>query len=126
MAGSNVVRQGQHKADALVGKCRPTDRVFLAAADVACVPLSKRFDAPGGEDLRAARQALAERTPLGSTDVVAIMEEAVTLFAPGSAQRTIVYIVDGPGLSGLDGVEYRRMLEGVRGQDQRRRPGDRS
>ncbi|NBV47062.1 MAG: hypothetical protein EBR86_15865, partial [Planctomycetia bacterium] len=102
--------------DALVSKCRPTDRVFLAAADVACVPLSKRFDAPGGEDLRAARQGLAERTPLGSTDVVAILEEAMKLFAPGAAQRTIVYIGDGPGLSGLDGVEYRRMLEGLRGR----------
>ncbi|MFM8282959.1 MAG: hypothetical protein ACKOCW_05305, partial [Planctomycetaceae bacterium] len=109
-------RHASAALEALVDKCRPADRLSLAACDIACVPLSKRFDAPTGDDLKAARLALEGRTPLGSTDIVAVLDEAATLFAPGSAQRTIVYIGDGPGLSGLDGGEYRRMLDGLRGR----------
>ncbi len=122
LVDTSASQSGEHRRaatealDALVGKCRPADRVFIAAADVTCVPLSKRFDVAGGDDLKAASLALSGRTPLGSTDIVGVLDEAATLFAPGSAQRTIVYIGDGPGLSGLDGADYRRMIEGLRGR----------
>ncbi|MBU6277298.1 MAG: hypothetical protein KGQ61_11730 [Planctomycetes bacterium] len=109
-------RRALEAVEAFVGKCRPADRVFLAAVDLSCTPLSKRFDGPTGGDIKGALAALANRTPLGSTDLITGIDEAAQLFAPGSAQRTMVYVGDGPGLMGLEAAEYRRMLDGLRGR----------
>ncbi|NCY02928.1 MAG: hypothetical protein EBX36_08475, partial [Planctomycetia bacterium] len=96
--------------EALVGlleAARPSDRFLPAAADVACVPLAEVFAAAGAPGIQQAIGGLDARTPLGSTDLIEVLDRATALLgaeelAGGTRGRAIVYIGDGPGLGGID------------------------
>ena len=103
----------------LLGGGRPADRYLPAAADVACVPLAAGFLPANDPAMRVAIDRLESRTPLGSTDLVEVLDSAAALFGeaalPGPADgRAIVYVGDGPGLGGIDPAEFQRILETLR------------
>ena len=102
-------------ASGLLQSARPEDRFLLAAADVSCVALSDRFVAAADPTIDTAFDRLDKRTPLGSTDLIEVLDRAVELFADQpSGTRSIVYIGDGPGLGGIDPGEFQRVLETLR------------
>ncbi len=107
---------GDHRVNAtravtsLLDKARDDDRYLVAASDIACTPLSTTFVTAGSAGSRSAVAALEARTPLGSTDMVAVLEGAAELFEASPAPRAIVYVGDGPGLAGVDTGEFRRVL----------------
>ena len=83
-SASQTGNHRQRAAAALTGlldEARAGDRFAIAAVDVACTPLSGGFHAAGAAPLKQAQLALDARTPLGSTDLVAVMEEATRQFA---------------------------------------------
>jgi hypothetical protein len=110
--------------DALAGMletARPADRYLAAAADVACVPLGDGFVPAGDPAAKTSLTALDARTPLGSTDLIEVLDRAVELVgetqaAAPSGGRSIVYIGDGPGLGGIDPGDFQRILETLRGK----------
>ncbi|MFM8892737.1 MAG: hypothetical protein ACKOTB_14165, partial [Planctomycetia bacterium] len=82
------------------------------------MPLSPGFAPPADASHSAALDKLSARTPLGSTDLIEIIDRGIELFgdqpaAAGSA-RAIIYVGDGPGLGGVDPVEFQRVLEALR------------
>jgi hypothetical protein len=114
-------RRGREALAGMLEAARPADLYLPAAADVACVPLSEGFVAARAPSLQGALAALAARTPLGSTDLIEILDRATELFgetkATGAASnRAIVYVGDGPGLGGIDPVDFQRVLETLRGK----------
>jgi hypothetical protein len=104
--------------EGLLEASRPRDTVLLAAADVSCVPLSPGFAPPADASHAAAIEKLSARTPLGSTDLIEIIDRGIELFgdqpALAGSARAIVYVGDGPGLGGVDPVEFQRVLEALR------------
>ena len=113
---TSASQTGDHRVNAaraavaLLDKAREDDRYLVAASDIACAPLSTTFAPARSAGSRAALAALEARTPLGSTDIVAVLEGAADLFEASPAPRGIVYIGDGPGLAGVDTGEFRRVL----------------
>jgi len=97
----------------ILGSARPADRFTVAAVDVASVPLCEGFHPAGSDTLREAVRKLDARTPLGSTDIVAGLEQAVAQF-DGDGPRTIIYIGNGPGLGGVDPDEFARVVDMLR------------
>ncbi len=82
--------------DALVAKLGEKDRVQLIAVDLYGTPLTDSFVAPTSAELNAAVAKLRERTPLGSTDMIAALKSGAAVFETKSTQRrAIVYIGDG-------------------------------
>jgi hypothetical protein len=115
-SASQTGRHRQRSLDGLAGlleKARPDDRFAVAAVDVSTTPLTTGFHKPGDAALAAAARGLDARTPLGSTDLVAALEEAVARFE-GSGSKSIVYIGDGPGLNGVDPDEFSRLVDLLR------------
>jgi len=115
-SASQIGRHRQRSLDALAGlreKARPTDRFAITAVDVGSTPLTEGFHAPNDEALAAAARGLDARTPLGSTDLVAVLEEAVARF-DGPGQRSIVYIGDGPAVNGVDPEDFARTIDLLR------------
>jgi len=102
--------------DGLLAAARPGDRFSIAAVDVACKPLADGFHAANAAPLKKARLALDARTPLGSTDIVSVLEEAVGQFDGTQGPRSIVYIGDGPGLSGIDTGDFTRLVDLMRAE----------
>ena len=102
--------------DGLLREARTTDRFSVAAVDVACKSLADGFHPASSDTLKRARLALDARTPLGSTDLIACLEAAVEKFQAGDAPRAIVYIGDGPGLSGIDPGEFARLIDLLRAE----------
>ena len=91
------------------------DRICLAAIDVNCAPLSAGFAAASAPQTAEALLALEKRTPLGSTDLVRGLNAAAELFdESGDRARRIVYIGDGPGLTGTAPYPFQAMLVGLR------------
>jgi hypothetical protein len=110
----------QRASEALLGLLesgRPEDRFAVAAVDVACKPLAEGFHPAKDESLRKARLALDARTPLGTTDLIAILEEAATRLDGVEGPRTIVYIGDGPGLGGIEAAEFTRLIDLFRAEN---------
>ena len=115
-SASQTGRHRQRSLDGLAGlleKVRPEDRIAVAAVDVATTPLTTGFHKPGDEALAAAARGLDARTPLGSTDLVAAIEDAVARFE-GPGPKSIIYIGDGPGLNGIDPDEFASLVELLR------------
>ena len=94
----------------LLETARSTDRFLLAAVDVNCLPLQDRFEPAASPALATALTTLSHRAPLGSTDIVTVLDAAAELFSASTAPRSIIYIGDGPGLAGADTAEFRRVL----------------
>ncbi|MFM7290785.1 MAG: hypothetical protein ACKO6B_06090, partial [Planctomycetia bacterium] len=119
-------RLSQEALQGMIEAARPADRLLLAAADVTCTPLTQGFSAHDAPTLQAALDTLDARTPLGSTDLIEVLDRATELFGDDqfpSAQdraasahtgRSIVYIGDGPGLGGVDPADFQRVLETLR------------
>lgn len=81
---------------ALLASLGEQDSVRLFAVDIAAVPLTKGFVAPGSEELAAALKALEARVPLGATDMVAALEATLASFVgPPTLPRAALYIGDG-------------------------------
>jgi hypothetical protein len=116
LVDTSANQSGEHRANAtravtaLLEKARDDDRFLLAAADISCAPFAQQFVGPRSPGSRAALASLESRTPLGSTDMVAVLEGAADLFEASPAPRTIVYIGDGPGIAGVDTAEFRHLL----------------
>ena len=100
--------------DALLETARPADRFAIAAVDVGCTPLSDGFHPAGEAALRQARLDLDSRTPLGSTDLPAVMEEALQRFEGTEGSFAVVYVGDGPGLSGIDPSDFMKLVDHLR------------
>ena len=98
----------------LLDAARGEDQFLVAAADVDVTPLADGFTPSRGEACRKARLALDARTPLGSTDLIAILESAASLFPEDDGPRAIVYVGDGPGLTGIDPIEFGAAVGGLR------------
>ena len=100
--------------DALAGlleTARDGDRVRIAAVDIACSSLSSDFASATDAATRDAVRRLDARTPLGSTDIVAVLEAAPALFPADQRRRAIVYIGDGPGLTGIEPAAFAALLD---------------
>ena len=93
----------------LMAAARPLDRFALAAIDVASTPLTEGFHAATEAPIQAAIRRLDDRPPLGSTELVAALEDALARFV-GDAPKAIIYIGDGPALSGVDPGEFARIV----------------
>ena len=119
LVDTSASQTGRHRERSLAGlaglleKARPEDRIAVAAVDVTTTPLTSGFHAPGDPALAAAARGLDARTPLGSTDLVGVLEEAVSRFT-GSGPKSIVYIGDGPGLNGIDPDEFTGLVDLLR------------
>ena len=111
--GVHLTRSAE-AVEGLLEKARPGDRFRIAAVDVACTPLDAGFGPADGAEARAALQALAARTPLGSTDIVTVLAAAADLFNTPAAGRAIVYVGDGPGLNGIDAGDFFAVQEKLR------------
>ena len=114
-------RRGRDALAGMLEAARPADRYLPAAADVACVPLTSGFVAAGDPAMKKALETLDVRTPLGSTDLIEVLDRAVEAFDTGSPTGratgcSIVYVGDGPGLAGIDPAEFQRVLETLRGR----------
>lgn len=71
-------------------------QVKLMAIDLDAVAMGEGFLRPGSQELKAARQQLAMRTPLGSTDLLVGLQTAVDAFSDSAdVNRSVVYIGDG-------------------------------
>lgn len=82
--------------DTLVAQLGAKDRVQLFAVDLDGVALTKTFVAPASAEFKSAVAQLRQRTPLGSTDMIAALKSGASVFETKSAQRrAIVYIGDG-------------------------------
>ena len=115
-SASQTGRHRQRSLDGLAGlleKARPEDRIAVAAVDVATTPLTTGFHKPGDAALAAAARGLDARTPLGSTDLVAVIEAAIARF-DGPGPKSIVYVGDGPGLNGIDPDDFARLVDLLR------------
>ncbi|MFM7136592.1 MAG: hypothetical protein ACKO1M_05930, partial [Planctomycetota bacterium] len=115
-SASQTGRHRQRSLDGLAGlleKARPDDQFAVAAVDVATTPLTTGFHKAGDDALAAAARGLDARTPLGSTDLVAALEDAVARFE-GTGPKSIVYIGDGPGLNGIEPEEFSRLADLLR------------
>ncbi|MFM8413671.1 MAG: hypothetical protein ACKOCX_03005, partial [Planctomycetota bacterium] len=99
--------------DGLLAAARREDRVAVSAVDVATVPLTEGFHGAGDDALRKARAQLVTRPPLGSTDLLPALEEAVARF-DGPGPRVIVYIGDGPAVDSLLPVELAHTIDLLR------------
>ncbi len=114
-------RSGRDALAGMLQTARPADRYLAAAADVTCVPLGEGFVPVGNAGMQQSLAALDARTPLGSTDLIGVLDRATELFGdnqagdPGTG-RSIVYIGDGPGLGGIDPGDFQRILETLRGK----------
>jgi hypothetical protein len=114
-------RSGQNALAGMLETARPVDRYLAAAADVACVPLGDGFVPANDPAIQRSLDALEARTPLGSTDLIEVLDRAVELVgdtqaAASASGRSIVYIGDGPGLGGIDPSDFQRILETLRGK----------
>ncbi|MFM8494447.1 MAG: hypothetical protein ACKOEM_02830 [Planctomycetia bacterium] len=116
-SASQIGGQRVRASEALAGlleKARPSDRFRIAAVDVDCTPLGDDFAPADAPATRDALTQLAARTPLGSTDIVTVLDSAADLFAAPAAGRAIVYIGDGPGLNGIDAADFFAVQEKLR------------
>jgi tetratricopeptide (TPR) repeat protein len=107
---SEVVRE-------ILNRVHPHDRVRLAAIDVTCEPLSDGFFAASDAKTEEGFARLLKRTPLGSTDIVRGLDGAVDMFGDAEERvRRLIYVGDGPGLTGTAVLPFRSMLESLRSE----------
>jgi hypothetical protein len=105
--------------DAIAGlleSARPEDRFAIATVDVNFTPLAKDFQPARSPGVTQATRALDARTPLGATDLVAALTAAADFFGDTAANRprAIVYVGDGPGLTGIDPAEFTQAIDALR------------
>ena len=94
-------QQSQDVVRGLLANIRTRDRVMLSAIDTTFAPLVKDFIDAQSDAIGDAQKLLAERTPLGNTDLLGVLGSALECLASESSPAAILYIGDGPGLSGM-------------------------
>ncbi|MCO6458687.1 MAG: hypothetical protein J5I93_25550 [Pirellulaceae bacterium] len=77
------------------------DRVKLLAVDLTVVELTSDFVSPRGEPMQAALERLRQRVPLGSTDLVSALNQALDSFGSTERPKSVVYIGDGVSRANL-------------------------
>lgn len=83
----------------------PTTKVLVMAGDLHAVSMQERFTTPQDAQVAQGLSKLEKRTPLGSTDLPAILREAVGKFsADKGIQRSIVYLGKGTSRANLLGT----------------------
>ncbi len=84
-------------AERLLAGLNSNDRVRIFAVDIDPVALMDGWAAPHDSSVAAALEKLSGRAPLGTTDMLAMLQTANQLFAGTAAgrNRNIVYIGDG-------------------------------
>ncbi|QDU76576.1 hypothetical protein Pan97_36280 [Bremerella volcania] len=95
----------------------PTDtRVQLFAGDIMAVPMTSSFVSPQGSEISEAFAKLEKRTPLGATDMAALIEDAVSAFTKSAKlNRSIVYIGDGNSKANfLSEAEFEEVVNSLR------------
>ncbi|MDG2468969.1 MAG: VWA domain-containing protein, partial [Pirellulaceae bacterium] len=99
----------------LVSQLNANDRVKLVAVDVNAVDLNASFVAPGSAETKSAMAKLAKRVPLGSTDMMAALRNALAAFdAANSLPRHVIYIGDGMSkASVIDTEEFTTAIQGL-------------
>ena len=85
----------------LLDNIRPHDRVLLAAADTTFVPLMTDFEKAHSSAVVNAQNSLADRLPLGNTNLLEVLHAALESLGTESGPAAILYIGDGPGLTGV-------------------------
>lgn len=106
---TSASQTGLYKKDSieLVEKILQTlsvdDRVKVVAVDLDTIPLNANFASPGSDELIAAVAKLNERVPLGSTDLVGMLQNSTGLFdsAVAGRNRSVIYVGDGLSRGGL-------------------------
>jgi len=94
----------------------PNDRVQLAAADLKAVPMHDGFAAPQSPEMRAGLEKLKARTPLGATDMEAILSWSLEKFPrpqPGekARPRAVLYLGDAMSRANLlRGPVFQRLI----------------
>ncbi len=102
MVDTSASQAGIFRTDSIASakalmKALPSDcRVQLFAGDIMAVPMTKSFVQPGSSEMAEAFAALENRTPLGATDMAALISDSVAAFSKSDKlNRSIVYIGDG-------------------------------
>ena len=103
---TSASQTGLYREDALLalrtllGSLSAEDQVRLVAVDLEMVPLTAGLVAPQGPAIEQALEQLQRRTPLGSTDLAAILQTAADQFST-EHPRSLVYLGDGVSRAGL-------------------------
>ena len=111
-----VLAQAVTAARGFVEQTRPTDTVMLAAIDVAYAPLHDQFEPPASDALKSAMTMLAARTPLGNTDLLSGLQSAIEAVSQEAGPAAIVYLGDGPGLTGMLPADFAAAVASLREQ----------
>ncbi|PQO42136.1 hypothetical protein [Blastopirellula marina] len=103
-------------AKAILAALPSDSKVQLLAGDLYAVHMTQGAIAPGSAEADAAIAKLAERTPLGATDLVELIESSVESFSKGGKlNRSIVYIGDGSSRANFLSVdEFSTLVETLR------------
>ncbi len=111
-----ILTQALAATKGLLAETRPVDRVLLAAIDVTLAPLGERFEPASSPAVEESLAALASRTPLGNTDLLGGLESAIDAIGGDPSPAAIVYIGDGPGLTGILPADFAATLAHLRQQ----------
>jgi len=103
-------------AKALMAALPSDTRVQLFAGDIMAVPMTSSFVSPQGSEVSQAIAKLEKRTPLGATDLAALVEDANSVFTKsGKLNRSIVYIGDGNSRANfLSPTEFENVVSSLR------------
>ncbi|HBU38401.1 MAG TPA: hypothetical protein DEB70_11435, partial [Planctomycetaceae bacterium] len=96
-----IQQQSLEVVRGLLSNVRPHDRVLLAAADTTFAPLMTDYGKAQSNAVIDAQNALANRTPLGNTNLLDVIHSALESLQAESGPAAILYIGDGPGLTGI-------------------------
>jgi hypothetical protein len=94
-------QQSEEVVRGLLANIRTSDRVMLSAVDTTFAPLMEGFKGAQSDAVSDAQKLLADRTPLGNTDLLGVLGSALESLASESSPAAILYVGDGPGLSGI-------------------------
>jgi len=111
-----IQQQSLTAIDGVLEAIRADDSVMLGAIDVACTPFMEAFAPADDRRVAAARLELERRTPLGNTDLLGGLRSALEQLAAGTSPGAIIYIGDGPGLTGILPEDFAATLAACRQQ----------
>ncbi len=90
----------QQALKSLIAELAEGTRVNLMAVDLNSVPMTDGFVAPTDEAMTQAQDKLAQRVPLGSTDMEAMLRMIPKAFSDTDRRQAVVYIGDGMSKAG--------------------------
>ena len=115
MFDTSASQAGLFRKDALeslnqmISRLNERDLVKLVAVDINATNLSNSFSSPASADLKAGLKKLQKRVPLGSTDMLVALKEALRSFSDrdSAKPRHVIYIGDGMSAANLiDSEEF--------------------